>query len=62
MDEPDIKYYLKIYEDARCQYRNNKLVFIDYKPSRYLKKEVEKLGAVLIQASNEEFLRYIVST
>lgn len=59
MDEPDIKYYLKIYEDAGCQYRNNKLVFIDYKPSRYLKKEVEKLGTVLIQASNEEFLRYI---
>ena len=36
---------MKIYEDAGCQYRNNKLVFIDYKPSRYLKKEVENLSA-----------------
>ncbi len=56
MDEPDINYYLTVYNDAGCKYRNNKLIFIDYKPSRYLKDRAEKLGAIIIKAKTEEFL------
>lgn len=59
LDEPDIHYYLKKYEDAGCKYRNNKLIIIDYNPSRYLKSMVKKLNAILIKASAEEFLEYI---
>lgn len=59
MDEPDIHYYLKKYEEAGCKYRNNQLVFIDSKPSRFLKTVVGKLGATLIEVSNEAFLKYI---
>ena len=56
MDEPDIHHYLKVYEDAGCKYRNNKLFFIDLRPTRYLKSIVERLGATLIVGSNKDFL------
>lgn len=59
MDEPDIDYYLKVYSDAGCKYRNNKLIFVDYNPSHYLKQYVQKLDAILIKASAEEFLNLI---
>lgn len=56
MDEPDIDYYLNVYHNAGCKYRTNRLVFIDYSPSRYLKDRAAKLGAVVVRASAEEFL------
>lgn len=59
MDEPDIEYYLKIYEDAGCKYRRNKLIFIDSMPSLYLRNKVKSLDATLIKATAEEFLDYI---
>lgn len=59
MDEPDIEYYLKVYEDAGCKYRRNRLIFIDPKPSLYLRNKVDKLGATLIKITTEEFLDYI---
>lgn len=59
MDEPDIHHYLKVYEDAGCKYRNNKLIFIDYKPKRYLKNIVARLGATLIKGSNKDFLEFL---
>ncbi len=59
LDEPDIHFYLKKYEDAGCKYRNNRLVIIDYNPSRYLQNTADKLGAILIKASTEDFLRFI---
>lgn len=59
LDEPDIHFYLQKYDDAGCKYRNNKLVIIDYKPSRYLRNMAEKLGAILVQASAEEFLCFL---
>lgn len=59
MDEPDIEYYLKIYEDAGCQYRKNKLIFVDPNPSRYLRNKVNKLDAILIKETTENFLNYV---
>lgn len=59
LDEPDIHFYLQKYEDAGCKYRNNKLIIIDYKPSRYLRTMADKLEAILIQASAEDFLSYL---
>ncbi|WP_167954856.1 SIR2 family protein [Anaerosporobacter faecicola] len=59
MDEPDIKYYLKKYADAGCKYRDNKLFFIDYNPSRYVRKTVKELGGKLIQCSAAEFLKFV---
>lgn len=59
LDEPDIHFYLQKYEDAGCKYRNNKLIIIDYEPSRYLRTTAEKLEAILIKASAEDFLSYL---
>lgn len=59
LDEPDIHFYLQKYEDAGCKYRNNKLIIIDYKPSRYLRTMADKLEAILVQASAEEFLNFL---
>lgn len=59
MDEPDIRYYLQVYENAGCKYRTNRVIFIDPYPSVYLKTIVKKLDATLIEASAEEFLSYV---
>jgi hypothetical protein len=59
MDEPDIQYYLKKYEDAGCKYRKNKLFFIDPKPSRYLRNRAKELGARIIPWEAKEFITYI---
>lgn len=59
MDEPDIKYYLNVYENAGCKYRTNKIIFIDPKPSRSLRGIAKKLGAELIEANAEEFLVFV---
>lgn len=59
LDEPDIMYYLKKYENAHCKYRNNKLIIIDNKPTHYLQEIAKKLDAILIKASAEEFLNYL---
>ena len=61
MDEPDIEYYLKMYSDAGCKLRSNRLVFIDLKPSLYLQRKAEELDALLIKASTEEFLEFLCS-
>ena len=61
MDEPDIKFYLNVYENAGCKYRTNKIIFIDPYPKRYLKGIVKNLGAELIEATTEEFLSYVES-
>lgn len=59
MDEPDIRYYLQVYENAGCKYRTNKIVFIDPFPTLNLKTIANKLGAVLIESTTEEFLNFI---
>ena len=59
MDEPDIKYYLQVYEDSGCKYRTNKIIFIEPYPSFKFKNLVKKLDAILIEATTEEFLNYI---
>lgn len=61
MDEPDIKYYLKVYEDSGCKYRANKIIFIDPYPTFKFKNIVKKLNAILIEATTEEFLNYITT-
>lgn len=59
MDEQDIRYYLKIYEDAGYKYRKNQIVFIDPSPSFKLINAVKNLGAILIEANTEEFLNFV---
>lgn len=59
LDEPDIEHFLKIYADSGMKKRKNKLIFIDYAPNRKLRSRVEELGALLIQASAQDFLEYV---
>ncbi|WP_238917708.1 SIR2 family protein [Clostridium sp. YIM B02555] len=59
MDEPDIQYYLKKYEDAGCKYRKNKLFFIDPKPSRYLRSRAKELEAKIIQWTTKDFIEFV---
>lgn len=59
MDEPDIQYYLKKYEDAGCKYRKNKLFFIDPKPSRYLRDRAKELEAKIIQWTAKDFIEFV---
>ncbi len=61
LDEPDIEYYLKMYLDAGCKLRSNRLVFIDIQPSRNLQRKAKELDALLIKASTEEFLEFLSS-
>lgn len=61
MDEPDIKYYLQVYENAGCKYRTNRIIFVDPYPTLNLKTIVKKLGATLIEAETKEFLDFIDS-
>lgn len=59
LDEPDIKYYLNVYQKAGYKYRNNKIVFINPAPNRSARGVIKKLGASLVEATTEEFLEYI---
>lgn len=59
MDEPDVKYYLETYKEAGCRYRNNKLIFIDINPSKYLRTYAEENGAIVVKASTEDFLNFV---
>ena len=59
VDEPDIKYYLDVYESAGCKYRTNRIVFITPKPNRYVKSLIKRLNVELIEATAEEFLEYV---
>lgn len=61
MDEPDIKYYLQVYENAGCKYRTNRIIIVDPYPTLNLRNIVKKLGATLIVADTEEFLNYVDS-
>lgn len=59
LDEPDIEYYLSIYSGAGYKLKNNKIVIIDKKPNLNLIRKTEELGALLIEASAEEFLNFV---
>ncbi|WP_029201535.1 SIR2 family protein [Oribacterium sp. NK2B42] len=60
LDEPDIEYYLSVYEKAGYT-RTNQIFFIDPKPSRSLRSRVKRLDATLIEASAEEFINHVSS-
>lgn len=58
LDEPDIEYYINMYEKAGYS-RTNRIFFIDPKPSRALRSRVKKLDAILIEATSEEFINHV---
>ncbi len=60
LDEPDIEYYLSVYEKAGYT-RTNQIYFVDPKPSRSLKSRVGKLGATLIVATAEDFINHVAN-
>ena len=59
LDEPDMDYYLNIYQNAGTKYRLNKLVFINPSPSHAEKQRARRLNAMLITATTREFLEFI---
>ena len=59
LDEPDIDYYLTFYYKAGYSRKNtNNIIFIDPKPSRALRGRVSDLGAILIEATSEDFINH----
>lgn len=58
LDEPDLDYYLKFYENLGPDKRTNQLVFIDPYPSLRLKNQVQRLQARLVECNTEEFLSF----
>ena len=59
-DEPDIEYYLSMYEKAGYT-KTNKIVFVDPKPTRILRSRIRKLDAKLITATAEEFINHVAN-
>lgn len=60
MDEPDIKSYFDRYENAGY-IRSNKVVIILPKPDRHAISFAKSMGALLIDATAEDFLNFIAS-
>ena len=61
LDEPDIKYYLSLYEEAGYSLGKGRIVFINPAPSYSVRAQIKKMNGHLIQATNEQFLNYIES-
>lgn len=58
-EEINIDYYLKLYESSGYTSSRGKLIFINPKPSLFLKSKIKKLGATLIEWTTEEFANYL---
>lgn len=58
-EEVNIDYYLKLYENSGYKSSRGKIIFINPKPSLFLKSKIKKIGASLIQWTTEDFLKHI---
>ncbi len=58
MDEPDINFYITLYEDAGY-FRKGKIIFVEPKPSFALRSRIEALSGTLVECTAEEFLNFV---
>lgn len=61
-EEINIDYYLKLYENSGYKSSRGRLIFINPKPSLFLKSKIEKLGAHLIKWNTQQFLEFVTKT
>lgn len=59
LDEPDLEFYLQIYEQMQLKSQKNKLFFIEPFPSMALKRKASKLNATIIEWTTKEFLEFV---
>ncbi|MBD5481478.1 MAG: hypothetical protein HDR15_02930 [Lachnospiraceae bacterium] len=59
MDEPDLEYYLQLYEDMQIKRKSSKLFFIDPNPSVSLELWGNRLGAIIIEWDTQQFLEFV---
>ena len=59
LDEPDIEFYLKMFNNAGSKHRTNKLVFINPNPNLILKRKIAEMNGELIESDTEEFLSLV---
>ena len=59
MDESDIDFYVSKYQNAGFQLRKGKLIFIDPVPNLKLKSRIKTMGAILLEWTTEQFLKFV---
>lgn len=59
LDEPDIEYYLSVYERAGYDMGRGKILCVSPKPSFTVKRKINALNGIIIDATTEEFLNYV---
>lgn len=59
MDEPDLEYYLQLYEDMEIKRKQSKIFFIEPSPGPTLKQWEQRLGATVIKWNTEQFLTFV---
>lgn len=59
MDEPDLDYYLQLYEDLEIKRKKSKMFFIEPSPNYTLKQWANRLGAEIIEWNTEQFLEFV---
>lgn len=59
MDEPDLEYYLQLYEDMQVKRQKSKIFFIEPEPNYACRQWADRLNAVIIEWNTEQFLEYV---
>ncbi len=59
MDEPDLEYYLQLYEDMQIKRKKSKMFFIEPSPNYALKQWADRLNATIIEWNTEQFLNFV---
>lgn len=59
MDEPDLEYYLQLYENMQIRRKKSKLFFIDPDPSVSLEQWGDSLNATILEWDTEQFLTFV---
>ena len=59
LDEPDLEYYLQLYEDMRFERKKSRMFFIEPSPSLALEQRAKQLQAIIIEWTTEQFLKFV---
>lgn len=59
LDEPDLDYYLQLYETMQFKRKRSRIFFIEPFPSFALEQRAEELDATIITWTAEEFLKFV---
>lgn len=58
LDEPDIEYYLQLYENMQIKRKKSRIFFIEPYPKLALEQKAAELGATIIPWTTEKFLKF----